>query len=289
MKVFIVLPTQSRGIKRVHDALIRYMPDNIELVTNYKKADLVILHVIGRHKHTQRKINELKRLKIPYAMIQYCIRSTMNPNTEDWMTMWRDARLVWSYYDLYRLCEEDAIKVTFPFYYAPLGVDPIIFSESKRSRQYKILASGKHALSESVRECAFAVKRVKGKMLHLGHDLRRGEDIVAITDIPDRQLAWFYSSCEFVSGLRRIEGFEFPIIEGALCGARPIVFDKPHYRKWFSEFAIFIPERSRDQVINDLELIFKIGTVPISDEEKQLIKERFNWETIITNFWNKII
>lgn len=311
MKVYLKPETDSRGIVRVHDALIKYLPEGVEVVENAKESDLEIIHVYGRHDAIERRVRRLQDANKPYAMIQYALRSTISPNTSDWIGMWEKARLVWSYYDLPELCREDEMGDSFgdsylmpgfKFYYAPLGVDPNVFRDTavengfrgsfgdpKLHRRFTIMATSQHALAEGTRECAFATKRVKREMLFVGHDLRRGPDIVCVNNLSDDELANYYGQCDFVSGLRRIEGFEFPVIEGALCGARPIVFDKPHYRKWFNDFAIFIPEGSRSSVIDHLESIFKENIPLVSEEEKAIIRERFDWNKIITNFWNKIL
>lgn len=293
MKVYLQPDVYSRGIVRVANALMQYAPPSLQLVSHASDADLEVIHVYGRHDTVARRIELLTRKKKPFAMIQYCLRSTMQPNTFEWHNLWNQAKLVWSYYDLPELCRQDGMGenyITFPFYHAPLGVDSKIFKDLKFSnRKFIISASAQHALSESARECAFATKKVKGSMFFLGHELRRGPDIVCKENITDEQVAIYYNQCQFISGLRRIEGFELPVIEGALCGARPIVFDRQEMRQWFNDFAIFIPETDRDGVIDNLESIFKQDIPPISDKEKDIIKDRFNWETIIKNFWNKII
>lgn len=290
MKVFLELPEQSRGIRRVRDALEKYAPSSVQVVNTRKKADLEVVHVIGRHEHTQSHVEQLQEQKKPYAMVQYCLRSTKKPSTIHWLDMWDGAELVWSYYDLPQLCQEDANNAKFAFYHAPLGVEPIFFDRMVEDhKKYSIMASSQHALSESGRECAFAVKRLNKRMFFLGHELRRGPDIVCETGLTDEELANRYSSCEFVSGLRRVEGFELPVVEGLMCGARPIVFDKPHYRQWFNEFAVFIPEDDRGQVIAHLERVLWRGATPVTKDEKALAKERFDWQTIITNFWKKIL
>ncbi len=287
MKVYLELPEESRGIRRVRDALEKYAPSTVQVVKTPQEADLEIIHVIGRNQTTQGRIERLKRSGKPYAMIQYCLRSTIKPSAWDWIDMWKGAKVVWSYYDLEEACITDMVAPAFEFYHAPLGVDSV-FKDSHRDRPYTIFASSQHALSESARECAFAAKRVGGKMFFLGHELRRGADIVCGSGYTDEQLADIYSSCQFVSGLRRIEGFELPVIEGLMCGARPIVFDRPHYRRWFSGFAVFIREGNRGQAIDDLERVFKSGADPVTQQELELAKERFNWQTIITNFYKRI-
>jgi len=298
MKVYLEPQTDSRGIMRVRDALIRYAPKEIEL-SSLGECDLAILHVFGRNTSTHETVQWLRTHEKQYAVIQYVLRSSMRPNTKDWIDIWNDAKLVWSYYDLVALCKEDELGYfhedswemeAFPFYYAPLGVDGSVFFDRLLGHDtFKILASAQHALSESVRECSFAVKKINKKMIHLGHELRRGKDIFCIKGISDVRLAEYYSQCEFVSGLRRIEGFEFPVIEGAMCGARPIVFDRPEMRHWFKEFSIFIPEGKREQVIESLVDTFRYGAMPVTEDEKKLIAARFNWETIIKGFWERIL
>jgi len=293
MKVFIEPSTTSRGIMRVRDALERYAPSNFEIVSDINKCDLAVLHVYGRHTTTLKTIERLKKQNKKYAMIQYCLRSTMRPNTRDWVEMWNGAELVWSYYDLKNLCAEDNVFNSFNFYYAPLGVDAEVFKEiPQNQRKFIIAASSQHALSEGAKECVLAAKAYKKPMFFLGHDLRRGEDIVCKTGISDAMLAGYYSQSTFVSGLRRVEGFELPVIEGLLCGARPIVFDRPEMRKWFDKLAIHIPEEPREKVVDKLHGIFsmtQIYPVTVSDEEKQIVRERFDWEKIIMSFWSRLI
>lgn len=302
MKVYLEVGNNSRGLMRVRNALVKYSPQSVRIVATPQEADLVILHVYGRQEAIGRKIDQIIDAGKEYAMIQYCVRSTLEPNTLSWSPLWAGAKAVWSYYNLLTLMKEDgydADTTDFPFYYAPLGVDSEVFRDTNIERgarflidgrpQYVIAASAQHALSESVRECAFAAKRVRRQMLHIGHELRRGDDIVCKSNLTDEELATEYSNSEFVSGLRRIEGFELPVIEGLLCGARPIVFDKSHYRYWFNNIAEFIPETDRGKVISNLAKLFRNGSRPVTEYEKALVRQNFNWETIISRFWKMIV
>lgn len=290
MKVYLQPDNDSRGILRVAQALTRYAPPSIDIVSSPQDADCEVIHVYGRHDKVRDRIIDLRAKGRQYVMIQYCMRSTMRPNTFDWMRMWQQSKFVWSYYDLFKLCDEDKTRGEFNFYYAPLGVDSDVFVESgAKGKGFIIAACSQHALAEGAKECALAAKRVKMPMFFLGHDLRRGDDIVCRTGMSDTELARWYSECKYVSGLRRCEGFELPVLEGALCGARPIVYDRPHYRKWFNEFAIFIPELDRDSVIDSLEKVFNGYYGQITDNDKMLIRDRFNWETIAKGFWDRVI
>lgn len=292
MRIFLKPDTNSRGINRVVDALIRYKPPQVEVVESAVEADLEIIHVYGRNESVERRIEKLIEQRKPFSMIQYALRSTMKPHTAQWVRMWEMAVCVWSYYDLYKMLDDDFVSGEFNFYHAPLGVEPDVFDATSsvlpEDKRFVVFATSQHALAEGVRECAFATKAVGRKMFFAGHELRRGPDIICRANLSDQEMAWNYAASEFVCGLRRVEGFELPVIEGAMCGARPIVFNQPHYKKWFNEFAIFIEERSRDQVIEDLIKIFTIGTKPISDHEKAIIRERFSWPKIISNYWRKL-
>lgn len=300
MKVYLELPVQSRALQRVYDALIRYAPSHIEVVKWPNEADLIVLHVVGRNDATEKKVNWAKEHKKQYAMIQYCLKSTMKPNTTDWFEMWNDSQLVWSYYDLNQLIYEDSGRnpdskdFLVNFYHAPLGVDTDIFYDRKSALGHDDLIIVNHSqdyLQESTKECVVAANRLNKKMLYLGEELNRGENILCRTNLTNNELAYAYSSSLFVSGLRRTEGFEMPVIEGAACGARPIVFDRPEMRKWFNEFALFIPEEPREKVIERLVDIFESGENSdlLDRDEVELIKERFNWETIIQGFWEGIV
>lgn len=293
MKVYLELPVQSRGLQRVRNALVKYKPANVELAKSPSESDLTIIHVYGRHDSVKEQVDWLKKHNTPYVMIQYCLRSTMRPSAKDWLKMWSDAKLVWSYYDLNQIICHDNIcqgkdEFLSNFYYSPLGAEPV-FKNEHLTRNYTILGSSQHALTEGVRECAIATKKVGGKMIHLGHDLRRGDDIQCVSNVDDEMLAVLYSQSQFVSGLRRVEGFEFPVVEGLLCGARPIVFDRPEMRQWFGEFAEFIPEGTREEVIESLKKLFRKGARPVTAKEIKLARERFNWETIIKEFWERVM
>lgn len=284
MKVYLDPPqVASPSLRRVADALTRYKPDDVEIVHDRQEAELVVLHVIGRQDQSLEEASQV----MDYAVIQYAVRSTLRPHTGSWLPLWRNARLVWSYYDLPYLCQEDEVSFWFPFYYAPLGVDEV-FHKRGLFKNFMIATSGQSYLTESVRECIKAARGFELSIFHLGSELKF-DDVVCRSGISDEELAVFYEQCLYVSGLRRIEGFELPAAEGLLCGARPIMFDRPHYRQWFNDFAIFIPETPRDQTINDLIQVFsKAERLPVTDEEIAAAREIFNWETICKGFWERV-
>jgi glycosyltransferase involved in cell wall biosynthesis len=153
-----------------------------------------------------------------------------------------------------------------------------------------ILTSGYVAESEGVREAAEAMKRVGLEGYHLGPPMNLGSHVRCLLGMGDETLARMYSECKYVAGLRRVEGFELPAAEGLLCGARPILFDAPHYRDWFHRWGIFIPEGDSAQVTDSLEDIFRrLPDLPVEDGEIAEARKLFDWGRIIPAFWSEVL
>jgi hypothetical protein len=74
-----------------------------------------------------------------------------------------------------------------------------------------------------------------------------------------------------------------------VCGARPIVFDAPHYRRWYEPWAEFIPEGSGEEVTNALIGVFERGPRPVTREERQEANYRFDWANIVPDFWKGVL
>lgn len=271
-KVFADNIIVNNGIDRIANALKRYAPEGIEFVSNEKAAELVIIYAYGQRRKVKKRIKWIGERGQKYAMVQIALRSTANPNTQDWLPMWYKAKGVWSYYDLVELCHEDSNGSAFNFYHAPLGVDAELFKDNQRVYTHKIVVGDSR--DESVNE---VVRAAKGNVFHLG------------TGITDEELVKGYSSSEFVSGLRRKEGFEMPVLEGLLCGARPICYNKPHYRYWFDGLAEFIPEGHPEEVIKSLETIFEAPRRAVTYKEQEWVRNRFDWKPICKGFWEHIL
>jgi hypothetical protein len=286
MRAYIGTQRTDWPLRRVVGALERYAPEDVQFVSDNDSADLVVIHVIGRNERTTRYAQRMLAKGQRYAVIQYALRSTLRPHTSSWLPLWRGAELVWSYYDLEAWCRQEWTPCDFPFYHAPLGVDGEMFWPRRRERTFTIGTSGRMAVTESIREAACATKRVGGRMFHLGPELKRGPDIVCKTDIEDDMLACLLSECQFVAGLRRTEGFEMMAAEGLMCGARPVLFDRGHYRQWHREWGVFIPEGSRNTVIDNLAALFREGAKPVTEEERSAAGWLFDWERIVKGFWD---
>jgi hypothetical protein len=292
MKVYVeVPPGLSKAMERVVAALKNYAPRSIKFVKEKEDAELVLLHVIG-YPETIAAVEECQERKQKFGIIQYCLRSTQKPDTRDWASIWQAATIVWSYYDLPKLCVEDGwAKGSFPFYHSPLGADPI-FSEPRPTmhvKMYTMLTTGYVAESEGVLEVAEAVRRIGGRHFHLGpRDVAPNADMIGF-GLSDHLLVDVYSRCCWVAGLRRCEGFEMPAAEGLVSGARPIMFDAPHYRKWFEPWAEFIPEGTFDETVDALVAVFDKGYRAVTEKERGEASRRFNWNAIVVPFWMQVL
>lgn len=292
MKVYINVPNGlSRAMTRVENALRMYAPTHIHFVNDEAAADFVLLHVIG-YPETVEAVERVTSRNQKYGIIQYCLRSTQMPSCLPWAALWAGAEVVWSYYDLPGMAKDDGIRVDsddpINFYISPLGVDHTVFYKKDFKRGWTILTSGYVPESEGVLEAERATGMFDLPMFHLGPgDVRFGKHVTQSVGIADKYLCDIYNRCQWVAGLRRDEGFELPAAEGLLCGARPIMFDRPHYRRWFDGFAEFIPEGSFDKVVEALVKVFTDGQHrrPVSDGELERAKELFSWKRIVSGFW----
>lgn len=275
----------SLGIKRVAGALRQFAPKGVTIVATPEEAELQIVHMVG---DGQRKYwIEPQR---DYAVVQYCLRTTELPNTKDWVGVWSRAKAVWSYYDLIAKVIEDGVQADgIVFYHAPLGVSGVFRPSIPVRKSFLIGTSGYIAETEGVIEAHTAVQRLGKHMFHLGPNLHLGQDITYAHGMQDDELAGFWSLCSFVAGLRRIEGFELPVLEGLMCGARPIVFDAPHYTHWFGEFAEIIPEGTPEEVADSLFSVMAKTRRAVTPAERSRAAELFDWNTIVTGFWEAIL
>jgi hypothetical protein len=291
MKVYVEPPeSPSQSLQRVRDALVQYAPRRLEFVQNRDEAALVILHVNGRRDRNQALAECLTARGQQYAIVQYCIRSTQKPSTAAWAELWGGATVVWSYLDLPSLLVEDRTPFEIDdFYYSPLGVNPNFKPIQTTVRPYIIGTSGLSRLSESVREAEIAAWQVGRRVFHLGPSITHAPHVVCLEGMNDQELGKLWASCEYVSGLRRTEGFEFPAAEGLICGARPILFDRRHYRDWYRDSAEYIPEGSRQEVIYSLKAIFKGKRRPVTRPEQLEAVKRFDWRFIVLEFWRRCL
>lgn len=300
-----LVPTHhSRAIARIGDALAQHAPTNVVIdrihpprkdtrahhrIPSEENSDLVVLFVNGLHDHFEALAERCLQRGQRYAVVQIALRTTRQPKTEQWRKLWRGAAAVWSYYPLPLWINEDSgRRVDFNFYHAPLGVETAVFMDLDRERSYTVCTSGARRNQEGVGECDDAAAEVGGMVFQLGPTFKMKAPTTFLTGLSDPALAEMYSRCLFVSGLRRHEGFELPAAEGLICGARPILFDKPHYRIWFDGSGEFVPEADPLEVTRHLVSIFRRDRRPVSQDEKTAASQLFDWATIVSGFWSAV-
>lgn len=289
MKVCVSrIPQPDRALSRIVGALQATAPAGITCVSKAKDADLVVLHVIGRRKQTEAEIRTIREAGQRYAVMQYVLRSTLEPNCSAWIDIWRGAETVWSYLDLADACWSDGLTPDFSFYHAPLGADPDVFTvDPSVARTAALTTCGRDWLTESVREGVLAAQALGLGVQHLGSTLRR-PGVTCYAGIPDAEVAQVYQRSRYVSGLRRVEGFELPAAEGLLCGARPVLFDRPHYRQWYGDLAVYIPEGPRPQVQAGLVDLLQGPYVAVTPAERRDAQARFSWPRVCGGLWERV-
>lgn len=281
MRVYVDPPQNlSRAMFRVSEALKKYVPATIEIVKDSTKADLQVLHVVG----TEGLDKAIENTR-SYAMIQYCLK-TAGGDSNYWRKLWVKAKVVWSYYDLGSPLQ----------YYAPLGVDYEIFRPPGGSHlpRTSVFTSGyvSGPSAEAIEEVANAAKISGLSVFHLGPEnvegmpRRKERTWSARSGLSDEHLARVYGTCRWVSGLRQVEGFELPVLEGFACGARPVVFDRSDMRQWYSDFAVLVPECHGPELTEILTELFNKPTFAL--DANQFLTQ-FNWQTLCEGFWKELL
>jgi hypothetical protein len=275
-----VTPTglHSRAMVRVANALMKYGPAEVSFVGRPVNADVQVLHVIGPG---------VLQLDWPreYAVIQYCYQ-TAGGNLKQWQEFWSKARCVWSYYDL------DVIGT--PFYHAPLGVDGMTFQLLNLHRT-AVMTSGyvSGPDAEPIEDVGCAAESLGLPIVHLGPPHIEGmkqypKGFQSYFDIPDTELSTLYNQTLWVSGMRYVEGFEMPVIEGLACGARPICFDRKDMRQWYNGHAVFVPEVHGKELQGILREVMRSSPQPVTNVEREGVLDQFSWPKIAHGFWQQM-
>lgn len=268
---------------RVANALEKYAPDDVTIVDREDEADMLVLHVIGLEAVNYRRDKQV-------AVMQYCTGTgdRTKENMAPWFPLWDRACLVWSYYDLREFIPTN-------FYHAPLGIEPLFRQQAAEEvdRKYLVMTSGyvNGMPQEAIEEPTLAAQRLGKQAVHLGKipvGLTQDLDMNLAHDITDVQLLDLYRKCEWVAGLRYVEGFELGVVEGLAQGARPVVFDRPDNRRWFGPHAFYVPECTGPELTEMLTALFAQASAPVSREERMAVLPQFSWKTLVTEFWHRV-
>jgi hypothetical protein len=269
--------TLSMAMHRVAWALKKYAPKGVTIVENATEADLQFIHTIGP--------DSIQALQAPnYVVIQYCLFSA-DGDQSGWQNLWTGSQGVWSYYDL-------KVPSEIPYIRTPLGIaEAFLKPFGGNTRDIGAMTSGyvSGPGAEAIEEVAIATSLAGKRCLHLGpRPTGMGQPPLgwsAVHGVSDEVLAGIYGRTHWVSGLRHVEGFEFPVIEGLSCGARPIVFDRPEMRHWFNGHARFVTECSGTDLVRELINLFKYDPQPVGEDELEDIRGKFSWANIIPQVW----
>lgn len=282
----------SKAMTRVARALSAHAPRGVEVVDDRQSADLVVFHVIN-YNGVPEIISSLGS-KQRYAMLQYCYKSA-GADLATWLPVWQGAACVLSYYDIAKDLTEAGLG-SAPLYLTPLGVDAA-FTEDVLTgdRPYGVMTSGYVAGdgAEAIEEPVEAAIRNGYPTIHLGPRpvgmSLTPSRMKMVHNIGDFTLASLYRQCLWVSGLRHVEGFELPALEGLMCGARPVMFDRPEMRLWYEGHAVFIPECSGARLTDSLTALFSVAPAAVTADERQAVREKFDWSRIATGFWERVL
>lgn len=267
MRLLIKLGTlDTITLWRVREQIKATAPEWVEIVENEHDADVQIVLAIGASGIPERVA------AMPTIILQLCYKTAHGGSVEFWDDIWSKSLMVGSYFDL-----KAPNFVRFP-----MGYDPEVFyrPENEVKKKYGAIVFGDVDGDEEIS----SVVRAFGTVAHIsGTDLGFGPGYVNYNNIPDNRLRQIYHRSKYCIGLRRTEGFEMPIVEGAACGCIPITFDLECYRHWFNDFAWFISPD--EDVTNQLKWINSadVGHVP---DMKHVRK--FEQNTAWKPFWDKL-
>lgn len=273
----------SQAMVRVARWLRAHAPACVRFVPAPEGADLAVLHVIGSDALSYESPARAT------AVIQYCMK-TAGGTREQWAAWWRRQGMVASYYDL----SADVPEGT-PFVHVPLGVDARTFRPIGDARRDAVMTSGYVAGpgAEAIEEAAIAAAVAGLRTFHLGpRPTGMGRPPArwrSAHGIPDGELALELSGCLWASGLRFVEGFELPALEGLMCGARPVMFDRPEARRWFDGHAVFVPERSGAELVGILSAVFSRPPAPVTPAERAEAARKFDWAGVAGRFWDAAV
>lgn len=269
----ILNPSFGKAFYRISSALHKYTEGRIEWCSP-DVADLTLVHVVGGG-----EIASLEKYNNTVIM-QHCLFTTSVP-FDLWEKYWNKARLVISYQDFN---EYTSKKINM--FATPWGAEPDIFYNTNEKRDIKIFTTGHVAYTENIDNVFRACVKTNNILYHTGENFRwDANNYRHLVYMNDETYSYMLRKTEYVACLRSIEGFEMAGIEGAFCGARPLVLDLPSYQ-WYKKFGVFI-NPNEDIIDQVADIISKLST-PYSEEEAQYIKETFSWKGIVENIATQI-
>lgn len=250
-------PFLSHAFRRLWEGLNLTKPDGVTWVYNQDEADLVVAPVV----------NYSDQHLIPDNAVvwQFCYL-TADPNA-NWPSLWDRVDLVVSYLDL-----------PTTYLQLPLGYDKNLwYPDPDKTKDYDCIVTG--YVDGPGAEVIHLLPQVFDKVVHVGPNLKLGANYTNVEQISDEALRDLYQRSRYVAGMRYIEGFELPILEGAACGAIPITFNLPCYARWFNDLALLVsPTTTYDS-------LWAIKTYNLGQPKFPV---QYEWSTVMKGFWDGI-
>lgn len=266
-------PFLSRAFKRILDGINLTKPSNVSFVENPNIADLIIKPIVN-----YKDVDDLAEDAIIW---QLCYK-TAGENLEFWNYVWRKAKLVISYFDL-----PVPPDVEYKFLRMPLGYDPNIFQALSTPRTADVLTTGymDGKGHEVIREFVDVFEVVH----HIGRNFKYDKGYLNHESVSDRHLVELYNDSRFVSGLRYIEGFELPVVEGMACGCVPIIFDMECYTHWYRYAVTINPQLPITQQLIQYGRDINEELYDFLREYNKEEAKNFTWQKVMIPFWERIL
>lgn len=289
--------------QRLRMELLCYKPNKVKIVNN--KPDISLEFLVG-NPYTENRSDVIRRLEDDSIEKVYWLFYSCENDDTPMPEHFQKAKIITTF---------PSIKKEYPHAsMIPLGADPNIFyPKLYSSKKYLVHTHGYDLRAESIQYVYQACEQIKKKHCHIGSDFdslnHQANDILSrdtidiFCDISDNEMNKRYNQSQYIACLRLIEGFEMPVVEGAMCGSMPIVYNLPCYKYWFKDFVTFIPfqgEPDKDgepfgtsterqiRLINSLIDVFS-NNYELNDNQIRYVRNKFSWEKIFPKIWNKII
>jgi hypothetical protein len=293
MRVALYFPVMGNVANRLISSMMRYLPDDVEIVetiTRYKPviadADLLVFHNGGGGFH-----GLLAFTNIPKAVIT-------EPSDGITLSCFGSRDIVFTYYPDQIGCAKD-MGVNAVLW--PRPCDSAVFYPEYKEMKYDILTVNSHGdWVERANDVA-----MKLGMTHLvlcgyntpypiGADRDYCESYMGKDD--DKMRAIYNSARFSLSLVEPYElikghwhgGFEAADAEAAFCGTPPVIFDDPrtpHLHYWRDGFARWIKADTFEQ---DLEMLLTEPYRRLSGEEIGVAKYRSDAKYLWEEFWAEI-
>lgn len=267
----------GKAFTRISHAFRDYSYGKLEFTSNKRDADRFIVHCVGTEEiPVANSFDHSKSI-----IIQHCVKTTGAP-IELWKRLWKSSALVVAFNDLTEYDIQDTNFLRLPW-----GADPKRFFTRDCEKTIKVFATGHVANTEMLDRVYEACRLTNNLMCHTGENFHWDNQYYKFSEYMDDTL---FSEClsktQFIPCLREIEGFELMGIEGAMCGATPIVLNLSSY-DFYKDFAIVVD--SNKPIVEQLVSVLSEPYIPLSKEKVDFVRNEFSWETIVNKLADRIL